>query len=152
MSIDPRYTWDSARTGGNRFRGSRRRQFGSWVLIAVCVAIVLHAIILWVLGRLNLWLQRSGQGQVEPELIQHIRVALAQQQRILPGRQPGLAAAGQLRLGRWCAEGVQIMHAGGAQFAHCESVHSGKSSADAVETELMDSKIGFSDSFQSCSS
>ncbi len=57
MSIDPRYTWDAARTGGSRFRGSRRRKFGSWVLIAVTIAVVLHAVGLWTLGRFNLLLE-----------------------------------------------------------------------------------------------
>ena len=57
MSIDPRYTWDAARTGGSRFRGSRRRKFGSWVLIAVTLAVILHAVGLWTLGRFNLLLE-----------------------------------------------------------------------------------------------
>ena len=57
MSIDSRYTWDSARTGGTRYRGSRRRKFGSWILLAVSAAVVLHAIGLWALGRFNLLLE-----------------------------------------------------------------------------------------------
>ncbi len=57
MSIDPHYTWASARTGGSRFRGSRRRKFGSWVLMAVTVAVLLHAVGLWALGRFNLLLE-----------------------------------------------------------------------------------------------
>ncbi len=57
MSIDSRYTWDSARTGGTRYRGSRRRKFGSWILLAVSVAVVLHAVGLWALGRFNLLLE-----------------------------------------------------------------------------------------------
>ena len=57
MSIDSRYTWDSARTGGTRYRGSRRRKFGSWILLAATVAVVLHAVGLWALGRFNLLLE-----------------------------------------------------------------------------------------------
>ena len=57
MSIDSRYTWDSARTGGGRYRGSRRRKFGSWILLAVSAAVVLHVIGLWALGRFNLLLE-----------------------------------------------------------------------------------------------
>lgn len=58
MSIDSRYTWDAAQ-GGSQFRGSRRGRFGWWVLVAVSVAVVLHAVALWTLGRFNLWMEMA---------------------------------------------------------------------------------------------
>ncbi len=57
MSIDSRYTWDSARSGSTRYRGTRRRKFGFWVLLAVSVAVILHGIGLWALGRFPLLLE-----------------------------------------------------------------------------------------------
>ena len=58
MSIDSRYTWDAAQ-GGSQYRSSRRSRFGWLVLVAVTVAVVLHAGALWALGRFNLWLEIS---------------------------------------------------------------------------------------------
>ncbi len=58
MSIDSRYTWDSAQHGAD-YEAPRRSRFGWWVLVAVTFAVVLHAGALWAMGRFNLWLELS---------------------------------------------------------------------------------------------
>lgn len=58
MSIDSRDTLDAAQ-GGSRYRNSRRSRFGWLVLVAVTVAVLLHAGALWALGRVSLWLEVS---------------------------------------------------------------------------------------------
>jgi len=57
MSIDSRYTWDSLRSGESRDPSLRRRKFGFWVLLSVTVAVILHAVGLWALGKFNLLLE-----------------------------------------------------------------------------------------------
>ena len=57
MSIDSRYTWDSLRSGEGRDPSSRRRKFGFWVLLSVTVAVILHVVGLWTLGKFNLLLE-----------------------------------------------------------------------------------------------
>lgn len=56
MSMDARYTWDAAK-GAARYERPRQGRFGWWVLVAVTLAVVLHVVGLWILGRLNLWLE-----------------------------------------------------------------------------------------------
>ena len=58
MSIDSGYTFDAAQ-GGAQYQGSRRSRFGWWVLVAVSVAVVLHVVALWALGRFNLWVESA---------------------------------------------------------------------------------------------
>ena len=57
MSIDSRYTWDSLRSRESRDPSSRRRKFGFWVLLSVTVAVILHVVGLWALGKFNLLLE-----------------------------------------------------------------------------------------------
>ncbi|MBG70340.1 MAG: hypothetical protein CMN06_09530 [Roseibacillus sp.] len=57
MSIDSRYTWDSLRSREGRDPSSRRRKFGFWVLLSVTVAVILHVVGLWALGKFNLLLE-----------------------------------------------------------------------------------------------
>ncbi len=92
MSIDSRYTWDSARMGAGRYQGSRRRKFGFWVLLAVSAAVVIHAVGLWALGRFNLlleladfeWTSQTFQvGKIE-ELPEEVVAPVAENEKIEP--------------------------------------------------------------------
>ena len=53
MSLDPRYTWDEA-AGTGHLDGGRRGSFGWRVLVAVSLAVILHVVGLWLLGRVGL--------------------------------------------------------------------------------------------------
>lgn len=95
MSIDSRYTWDSARMGAGRYQGSRRRKFGFWVLLAVSAAVVIHAVGLWALGRFNLlleladfeWTSQTFQvGEIE-ELPEEVVAPVAENEKIEPPKE-----------------------------------------------------------------
>lgn len=95
MSIDSRYTWDSARMGAGRYQGSRRRKFGFWVLLAVSAAVLIHAVGLWALGRFNLlfeladfeWTSQTFQvGEIE-ELPEEVVAPVAENETIEPPKE-----------------------------------------------------------------
>ena len=95
MSIDSRYTWDSARMGAGRYQGSRRRKFGFWVLLAVSAAVLIHAVGLWALGRFNLlfeladfeWTSQTFQvGKIE-ELPEEVVAPVAENEKIEPPKE-----------------------------------------------------------------
>ena len=95
MSIDSRYTWDSARMGAGRYQGSRRRKFGFWVLLAVSAAVLIHAVGLWALGRFNLlfeladfeWTSQTFQvGKIE-ELPEEVVAPVAENETIEPPKE-----------------------------------------------------------------
>jgi len=95
MSIDSRYTWDSARMGAGRYQGSRRRKFGFWVLLAVSAAVVIHAVGLWALGRFNLlfeladfeWTSQTFQVSEINELPEEVVAPVAENEEIKPPKE-----------------------------------------------------------------
>ncbi len=95
MSIDSRYTWDSARMGGSRYQGSRRRKFGFWVLLAVTVTVVIHAVGLWALGRFNLlleladfeWTSQTFQVSEIEELPEEVVAPVAENEELEPPKE-----------------------------------------------------------------
>lgn len=54
--MDQDYTWDAVK-GASRYRLARPDHFGWWVLVAVLLAVLLHAGVFWAMSRLGFTLQ-----------------------------------------------------------------------------------------------
>ena len=90
--------------------------------------------------------QRAAEGDVELELLHHVRIAPAQQKGVLRGRQPGGAAAAQILLAGRRAEGIEMLdRAGGKPFEAARIAHRGQGEErpDPAEAKAIHRDRGF---------